>query len=147
MFDVAISYQAFNNRLIINGNLGNSETSSNWAGDFEAEIKVDRQGKLRVTLFTRSADSYSNYLDNTQRSGFGITYQDEFDSFGDFLRNIFYTRKRKEEYELMLMKEAEAELEKEAAEANIRKENVMKPKEDPMNFSEETGYVEYQAEN
>ena len=147
MFDVAISYQAFNNRLIINGNVGNSENSSNWAGDFEAEIKVDRQGKLRVTLFTRSADSYSNYLDNTQRSGFGITYQDEFDSFGDFLRNIFYTRKRKEEYELMLMKEAEAELEKEAAEANIRKENVMKPKEDPMNLSEETGYVEYQAEN
>ncbi len=147
MFDVAISYQAFNNRLIINGNLGNSETSSNWAGDFEAEIKVDRQGKLRVTLFTRSADSYSNYLDNTQRSGFGMTYQDEFDTFGDFLRNIFYSRKRKEEYELQLMKEAEEELEKEAAEANIRKENVMKPKEDPMNFSEETGYVEYQAEN
>ena len=147
MFDVAISYQAFNNRLIINGNLGNSETSSNWAGDFEAEIKVDRQGKLRVTLFTRSADSYSNYLDNTQRSGFGMTYQDEFDTFGDFLRNIFYSRKRKEEYELQLMKEAEEELEKEAAEANIRKENVMKPKEDPMNLSEETGYVEYQAEN
>lgn len=147
MFDVAISYQAFNNRLIINGNLGNSETSSNWAGDFEAEIKVDRQGKLRVTLFTRSADSYSNYLDNTQRSGFGMTYQDEFDTFGDFLRNIFYSRKRKEEYELQLMKEAEEELEKEAAEANIRKENVMKPKEDPMNFSEETGYVEYQAGN
>ena len=46
-----------------------------------------------------------------------------------------------------LMKEAEEELEKEAAEANIRKENVMKPKEDPLNFSEETGYVEYQAEN
>ena len=145
MFDVAISYQAFNNRLIINGNLGNSETSSNWAGDFEAEIKVDRQGKLRVTLFTRSADSYSNYLDNTQRSGFGMTYQDEFDTFGDFLRNIFYSRKRKEEYELQLMKEAEEELEKEAAEANIRKENVMKPKEDPMNLSEDTGYMEYKS--
>ena len=145
MFDVAISYQAFNNRLIINGNLGNSETSSNWAGDFEAEIKVDRQGKLRVTLFTRSADSYSNYLDNTQRSGFGITYQDEFDTFGDFLRNIFYSRKRKDEYELQLMREAEEELEKEAAEANIRKENVMKPKEDPMNLSEDTGYMEYKS--
>ena len=146
MFDVAISYQAFNNRLIINGNLGNSETSSNWAGDFEAEIKVDRQGKLRVTLFTRSADSYSNYLDNTQRSGFGITYQDEFDTFGDFLRNIFFSRKRKEEYELQLMKEAEEELEREAAEANIKKETVMKPKEDPMNLTEDTGYIEYQGE-
>ncbi|HIZ85846.1 MAG TPA: translocation/assembly module TamB [Candidatus Coprenecus stercoravium] len=136
MFDVAISYQAFNNRLIINGNVGNSETSSNWAGDFDAEIKVDKQGKLRVTLFTRSADSYSNYLDNTQRSGFGITYQDEFDSFGDFWRNIFFSRKRREEYELQLMKKAEAELEKEAAEANIVKEEIQKPKEDPMNYLE-----------
>lgn len=146
MFDVAISYQAFNNRLIINGNVGNSETSSNWAGDFEAEIKVDRQGKLRITLFTRSADTYSNYLDNTQRSGFGITYQDEFDTFGDFWRNIFYSRKRKEEYELMLLRQAEEELEKEAEEANIQKEDVLKPKEDPMNFLEEGGAVEYRTE-
>lgn len=143
MFDVAISYQAFNNRLIINGNLGNSETSSNWAGDFEAEIKVDRQGNLRITLFTRSADTYSNYLDNTQRSGFGITYQDEFDTFGDFWRNIFYSRKRKEEYELLQIMKAEEELEQEAKEANIVKEEIRKPKENPMNFTEDTGYTEY----
>ena len=119
MFDVAISYQAFNNRLIINGNVGNRETSSNWAGDFDAEIKVDRQGKLRITLFTRSVDSYSNYLDNTQRSGFGITYQDEFDTFGDFWRNIFYSRKRKEQYELEQLRQAEEELRKEAEEAQL----------------------------
>ncbi|HIZ87020.1 MAG TPA: translocation/assembly module TamB [Candidatus Coprenecus pullistercoris] len=146
MFDVAISYQAFNNRLIINGNVGNSETSSNWAGDFDAEIKVDKQGKLRITLFTRSADSYSNYLDNTQRSGLGITYQDEFDTFGDFWRNIFFSRKRKEQYELELMREAEEELEREAAEANIVKENVQKPREDPFNFLEDSGYTEYSEE-
>lgn len=146
MFDVAISYQAFNNRLIINGNLGNSETSSNWAGDFEAEIKVDRQGNLRITLFTRSADTYSNYLDNTQRSGFGITYQDEFDTFGDFWRNIFYSRKRKEEYELMQIMKAEEELEQEAKDANIVKEEVLKPKENPMNFTEDTGYTEYRED-
>lgn len=146
MFDVAVSYQAFNNRLVINGNVGNDETSSNWAGDFDAEIKVDRQGKLRVTLFTRSADSYSNYLDNTQRSGLGITYQDEFDTFGDFWRNIFMSRKRREQYELEILREAEEELEREAAEANIVKEEVLKPKENPMNFLEETGSVEYQEQ-
>lgn len=146
MFDVAVSYQAFNNRLIINGNLGNDETSSNWAGDFDAEIKVDRQGKLRVTLFTRSADTYSNYLDNTQRSGFGVTYQDEFDTFGDFWRNIFFSRKRREQYELKKLQEAEDELEKEAAAANIVKEEVLRPRENPMNFLEETGTVEYQED-
>lgn len=132
MFDVAISYQAFNNRLIINGNVGNSQTSSNWAGNFEAEFKVDKRGKLRITLFTRSSDSYSNYLDNTQRSGFGITFQDEFDTFGDFWRNLFYSRKRKEEYELKMLKKAEEDLKREAEEANIRKEEILKPKENPI---------------
>lgn len=146
MFDVAVSYQAFNNRLIINGNVGNRETSSNWAGDFDAEIKVDRQGKLRITLFTRSVDSYSNYLDNSQRSGFGITYQDEFDTFGDFWRNIFFSRKRREQYELLQLQKAEEELEKEAAEANISKEEVLRPRENPINFLDETGMLEYREQ-
>ncbi len=114
MFDVAISYQAFNNRLIINGNVGNSKTSSAWAGDLDVEIKVDKQGKLRVMIFTRAADSYTNYLDNTQRSGFGISYQDEFDTFGEFIRSIFYTKKRKEQYELEKISKTERELLEEA---------------------------------
>lgn len=147
IFDVAVSYQAFNNRLIINGNVGNSETSSsNWAGDFEAEIKVDKQGKLRITLFTRSADTYSNYLDNTQRSGFGITYQDEFDSFADFWRNIFYSRKRKEEYELEMMEKIKEQLIKEAEKANIVKQEILKPKEDPINYIGEGVYMEYKED-
>lgn len=132
LFDVAISYQAFNNRLVINGNVGNSQTSSNWAGDFEVEFKVDKRGKLRITLFTRSSDTYSNYLDNTQRSGFGVTFQDEFDTFGDLWRNLFYSKKRKEEYELKLLKKAEEDLKREAEEALIKKEEILRPKENPI---------------
>lgn len=119
MFDVAISYQAFNNRLIINGNVGNKENSSNWGGNLEAEYKIDKNGKFRVTLFTRAADDFSNYLDNTQRSGFGFTFQDEFDTLGELWRNIFYSKKRREEYELEQLKKAEKEIRKEAEEANL----------------------------
>ncbi len=143
MFDVAVSYQAFNNRLIINGNVGNSETSSNWAGDFDAEIKVDKQGKLRISLFTRAADSYSNYLDNTQRSGFGISYQDEFDTFKEFIRNLFYTKRKKEEYEIEQIKRTEQELLQEAEAANIKKETVLRPKEDILGASNEGEVAEY----
>ncbi len=146
MFDVALSYKAFNNRLIINGNVGNQATSSNWAGDFDAEIKVDKQGKLRLSLFTRSADSYSNYLDNTQRSGFGISYQDEFDTFGEFIRNLFYSKKRREEYELKRIAQTEEELIKEAEAANIKKESILKPKEDEMGYSGDSEVTEYVAE-
>lgn len=147
MFDVAISYQAFNNRLVINGNVGNSETSSNWAGDFEAEFKVDKRGKLRITVFTRSADSYSNYLDNTQRNGFGVTFQDEFDTFGDFWRNLFFTKKRKEEYELEQLRKAEEDLKREAEEANIKKETVLRPKENPMEMNISNQSIQYQSDS
>ncbi len=114
MFDVAISYQALNNRLIINGNVGNSKTSSSWTGDLEVELKVDKQGKLRVSLFTRAADSYTNYLDNTQRSGFGVSFQDEFDTFGEFIRSIFHTKKRKDRDQLERIRAIEQELLEEA---------------------------------
>ncbi len=144
LFDMSLSYQAFNNRLVINGNIGNSQTSSDPTGDFEAEFKVDKQGKLRITVFTRSADTYSNYLDNTQRNGFGITFQDEFDTFGDFWRNLFYSKKRKEEYEIEQLRKAVEELEAEAEAANIKKEQILRPKEDAMGiFNENGAYIEY----
>jgi hypothetical protein len=107
MFDVALSYQAFNNRVVINGNVGNNQVSQTWGGDFEAEVKLDKRGKVRLKAFTRSPDDYSNYLDNTQRHGIGFTYQDEFDTFRELLRNIFWSKKRKEAYERQMIMEAE----------------------------------------
>lgn len=126
LFDVALSYQAFNNRVLINGNVGTSQkTTSDWSGNFEAEVKIDKAGKFRAKLFTRSMDDYSNYLDNTQRSGFGFTIQDEFDDLGDLFRSIFYSRKRKEEYELKKIKEAEDDLLKES---KAREHKIISPK-------------------
>ena len=62
---------------------------------------------MRLKAFTRSPDDYSNYLDNTQRHGIGFTYQDEFDTFRELLRNIFWSKKRKEAYERQMIMEAE----------------------------------------
>lgn len=135
LFDVALSYQAFNNRVVINGNVGNSASSSkSWMGNFEAEVKIDKKGKFRINAFTRSADDYSNYLDNTQRNGIGFTYQDEFDTFGDLWRSIFYSKKRREEYETKMILEAEQALQKEAQDAQAKKEQILKPKESPYRF-------------
>lgn len=135
MFDVALSYQAFNNRVVINGNVGNSQNSSRgWMGNFEAEVKLDKKGKMRLNAFTRSADDYSNYLDNTQRNGLGFTYQDEFDSFGDLFRSIFYSKKKKEEYETRQIIEAEKALKKEAEDAKAKKVEILKPKESEYKY-------------
>lgn len=103
IFDVALSAQLFNNRVTINGNIGNKEyltnTGSDLAGDIDVEIKIDKNGKFRVTLFSHSADQFSNYLDQTQRNGVGLVYQEEFDTFGELFRKIFWSKERREKYE------------------------------------------------
>ena len=96
IFDVAVSTQLFNNRVIINGNIGNRQymTSSNSdiVGDIDIEIKLNRQGQLRLTLLSHSADQYSNYLDQSQRNGAGIVYQEDFNTFGELWRKIFHIK-------------------------------------------------------
>ena len=100
IFDVAVSTQLFNNRVIVNGNIGNRQYSGNNSqndvvGDIDIEIKLDRSGSFRLNLFSHSADQYTNYLDNSQRNGVGITYQTEFNSFRKFFRNLFSSKEKR----------------------------------------------------
>ena len=102
MFDVAVSTQLFNNRVVVNGNIGNKQytTSGNQndvVGDLDIEIKLNRSGAFRLNLFSHSADQFSNYLDNTQRNGVGLMYQTEFNSFRRFLRNIFTSKAKRQQ--------------------------------------------------
>ena len=102
IFDVAVSTQLFNNRVVVNGNIGNRQYSSNSSknnvvGDIDIEIKLDRSGALRLNLFSHSADQYTNYLDDSQRNGVGLTYQTEFNSFGQLFKNIFTNKKKRQE--------------------------------------------------
>ena len=106
IFDVAVSTQLFNNRVVVNGNIGNRQynrnnSQSDLVGDLDIEIKLNRTGSLRLTLFSHSADQYTNYLDDSQRNGVGVTYQQEFDRFVQFFRNMFVGRKKREERERM----------------------------------------------
>ena len=96
VFDVAVSTQLFNNRVSINGNIGNrqyiSSSNSDIVGDLDIEIKLNRQGQVRLTLFSHSADQYSNYLDQSQRNGAGIVYQEDFNTFRELLRKLFHIK-------------------------------------------------------
>lgn len=102
IFDVAISTQLFNNRVVVNGNLGNRQytsgaSASDVVGDLDIEIKLDRAGLFRLNLFSHSSDQYTNYLDDSQRNGIGLAYQQEFNTFKEFLSNLFTGRKKKKE--------------------------------------------------
>ena len=82
IFDLAISTQLFNNRVIVGGSVGNRKYATsgqgNFVGDLDIQVKLDRKGDFRLNLFSHSADEFTNILDNTQRNGAGFSYQREF---------------------------------------------------------------------
>ena len=91
IFDVAVSTQLFNNRVVINGNIGNdpyAHSDRSVIGNLDVQIKLDNSGNVRLDLFSHAEDKYSAYNDaeNSQRSGVGIIYQKEFNSFKDMFR-------------------------------------------------------------
>ena len=91
IFDLAVSTQLFNNRVSVNGIIGNrqystDESGRDMVGDLDIDFKLDKAGALRLKLFSHSADKYSNYLDYSQRNGVGIGYQKEFNTFRDLFR-------------------------------------------------------------
>lgn len=94
IFDVAISTQLFNNRVTINGSIGNKEyatsgSNSNIIGNVDVGIKLNKTGQLKLNVFSHAADQYSNYLDQSQRNGAGVTYQEEFATFKELWDKIF----------------------------------------------------------
>ena len=102
IFDVAVSTQLFNNRVVVNGTIGNKQyegggVQNDVVGDLDIEIKINRPGTIRLNLFSHSADQYTNYLDNSQRNGVGLAYQTEFNSFRQFLKNMFSSKKKRQE--------------------------------------------------
>ena len=90
---MAISTQLFNDRVIVNGSVGNRRYTGagqgDVAGDLDIAVKLNKSGSVRATFFSHSTDQYTNYLDTSQRNGAGFSFQREFSSFGSFFRSLF----------------------------------------------------------
>lgn len=97
---VALSTQLLNDRLLLSGSFGVSNTPANISaetnnqviGDFLAEYLITEEGKLRLKVFSESADYniLQSYRTGTQQ-GAGVSYQEDFDNFSDLacrLRNL-----------------------------------------------------------
>ena len=90
-WQVAMSSQLLNNRLVINGNIGSREDLVNdntqFIGDFDAEYKFSRDGRLRGKFFNRTNDSrYFKSAMTTQ--GVGVVYKENFHSFSELRHKI-----------------------------------------------------------
>jgi hypothetical protein len=95
---VALSYQAFNDRLMINGKFGtggenkSSESSTRIVGDLDVELALTKDKTLRARVYNKT-----NYEDPVTRKapytqGAGIVYRREFDTF----RELFNKSNRPE---------------------------------------------------
>ncbi|MET3981704.1 hypothetical protein ABIB62_004280 [Mucilaginibacter sp. UYP25] len=112
--DASASLKFLNDRLIINGSLySNSGTSDLFNNrqsllntdfrtltkDFEIQYLIRKDGNLRGRYSYRALNSTTLNSINDQLgvqyvNGIGLVYQRDFDTFGEFLRNIFRQSRR-----------------------------------------------------
>lgn len=88
-FEVLLSSQLFNNRLIINGNFGyidnpyiqNANRNVPLVGDFDIEYKLTPSGDIRLKGFNHY--NYRNYFSQTPEmtQGLGILFRKDFNHF------------------------------------------------------------------
>ncbi len=95
--DLSLSTEVFNDRLVLDGNLGytsdntaaENQNNSNFIGEFSAEYKLNKDGRLRVRGFNRSTNN--NLLQNVSpyTQGVGLFYREEFTTFQELWRYYF----------------------------------------------------------
>jgi hypothetical protein len=96
--EVALSTQLFNNRIIVDGNVGvannraagaGAQSSSNIVGDVNIEYKITQDGRFRVRAFNRSNDVGANALVSNNApftQGVGISFRRDFNTFSGLFK-------------------------------------------------------------
>jgi hypothetical protein len=100
--ELALSTQMFNDRVTINGNIGNntnplSSNNSQLVGDFDVNVKLIPSGKLRFKAYNRSNNNLI-YETAPYTQGVGFTFTEDFNDFGELLGKMraIFTRKDEE---------------------------------------------------
>lgn len=93
--EIMLSTQLFNDRVKIDGNFGyignskvtSSENTSDIIGDFNVEVKVSDDGRLRFKAFNRTiTNTITNTYNSPYTQGMGILYRQDFDHIRDLFR-------------------------------------------------------------
>jgi hypothetical protein len=98
--ELALSTQIFNDRVILNGNIANnvnpeSNNSSQVVGDVDVRVKLTPNGKLQFKAYNHSNNDLI-YDTAPYTQGVGISFKEEYNTFGDLLRKIGAIFKKKE---------------------------------------------------
>ncbi|MDR2835760.1 MAG: translocation/assembly module TamB [Bacteroidales bacterium] len=90
-FEVAMSTQILNDRLLINGNVGYGEsktTTNTMVGDIEIQYKITPSGNFRVKGFSRKNDDMDTE-NGPYTAGIGVYYTKEFNTFKEMITDIW----------------------------------------------------------
>lgn len=93
--ELALSTQIFNDRVTINGNIGNNsnlQTTNNNSvlGEIEVFVKLIKSGKLQLKAYNR-ANTDMTYDTAPYKQGVGFSYRESFNSF----RDLFHLKRTK----------------------------------------------------
>ena len=96
--EFALSTQILNDRVTINGNIGNnsnlqSNTANPVVGEVEVFVKLNKSGKLQLKAYNRANDDLI-YDTSLYKQGLGLSFREEFDTLGD-LFNHYHSKKSK----------------------------------------------------
>ena len=104
-YELALSTQMLDNKIILSGNVGygrntteQSSESGNFIGDFDLEVKLNKKGNIRAKAYTHTNNDVL-YETSPTTQGIGISFNEEFNRFGDLFRKYWriITGKRKKE--------------------------------------------------
>lgn len=101
-FDLALSSNLLNNRLLFNGNFGYRDKTLNtnqFIGDFDLEYLLNKSGSIRLKAYNRYNDQNYYVKTATTTQGIGVMFKRDFDNIFSFLKPIFGKKKKKEESE------------------------------------------------
>ena len=93
-YEMLLSSQLLDNRLLINGNFGmrnNSYMAKNvFVGEFDLEYKLTKSGEIRLKAYNHANDMYMSLKNSLTTQGIGIMYKKDFTR----LSEIFQRRKK-----------------------------------------------------
>uniref|UniRef100_UPI0032178C8B translocation/assembly module TamB domain-containing protein n=1 Tax=uncultured Draconibacterium sp. TaxID=1573823 RepID=UPI0032178C8B len=90
--EVALSTQIFNDRVSLNGNIGNNtneytNNSSQIVGDFEMSVKLVPSGKIQFKAYNRSNNNLI-YETAPYTQGIGLSFKEEYNSIDELLQKL-----------------------------------------------------------
>ncbi len=95
-FQFNLKNHFFNNRVTIQlgGNVGLDDNqispvaTSDFSGDILIEIVLSKNRRYRAQIYNRFAPDYTGTTRNRMKSGFGLSYQREFNSFQELFKGL-----------------------------------------------------------